>query len=355
MTKTIFLNDFHISKNAKMVSFANFFMPLRYTSILEEHSYVRNKIGLFDVSHMGEFIVEDDAASDAIDYIMTRKIKGQKDYKVLYSLMCNEMGGTVDDVLVYKFSDTKFIIVVNASNIDKDRNWILKYLKNDIQLKDVSDEYCLFAIQGPLSEQLLMEMDYDIVKEMKYYTFIESKFQNNDIIISRTGYTGEDGFEILIKNENAIALIETIIKISGDNLKLCGLGCRDLCRIEAAYPLYGHELTDDLNALASQSKKVIDIEKKDFIGKLALTEPEYKIIGFKMTDKAIPREQYKIYEGNEQIGFVTSGIFSPLFNCGIGMGYIKSNFDKEEILIEIRNQKHLARITKLPFYSNVKK
>ncbi len=350
------LYNIHIESNAKVIDFHGWDMPVYYTSIKEESQAVRNYAGIFDVSHMGNIFISGTESEKFIDYLITNSISDKPDNKIVYSPICNENGGIVDDILVYKISKTEFLLIVNASNKDKDLNWIVKNSKNfDVTIDDKSNEYSLIAVQGQQSGNILnIFFDFDI-EGMKYYTFQKTKFQNIDVILSRTGYTGDKGFEILVENKFSNKVWNEIIS-TDESIKPCGLGARDVLRIEAGFPLYGQELSDTINPFDANLDRFVKMNKKDFIGKKPLTflkENHKNIrIGFIMSINKIARENCEIYteDNKEKIGWVSSGTFSFLLNKSIGMGFIdKKYFDLKNISIKIGDRFYNAKIVPLPF------
>ena len=302
MKKTV-LYDSHLLKNAKMVDFAGFLMPVVYTSISEEHSYVREKAGMFDVSHMGEFYVKGKEAEKFVDYIFTNDVLSQKDNQVLYGMMCYPNGGVVDDLLVYKINKESFIMIVNASNIDKDFAWATKNNTFDCTLTNESDKISEVALQGPLAEEILNPMtDYDL-STLSFFTFQYMKINGKDFLVSRTGYTGEDGFEIYGDHADIVKVWDEILEAGKDNVMPCGLGCRDTLRFEVALPLYGNELSKDITPLEAGLSFAVKLEAGDFIGKDVLLKQKAekttrRIVGLKMLDKGIIRHGYKVYHND---------------------------------------------------------
>jgi len=349
------LFEYHKNSGARLIEFHNWEMPVYYTSIKQESLAVRNNAGVFDVSHMGNIFITGNEAQKFVDYIITNSVADKKNGKVIYSPICNENGFILDDILVYKFSEKKFLLIVNASNKDKVLNWLIKNSQSfDVKIDDISEEYSLIAIQGPKSSSILNKFINLDIDSIPYYTFCETKFLRYDCIISRTGYTGEKGFEILIENRFASAIWENILNNKNDSLP-CGLGARDVLRIEAGFPLYGQELTENINPFETNLARFVKLEKDDFIGKQALKslKNSYKNtrIGFVMKLNRIARTDNEIYaQDNNKIGWVSSGTFSFYLNKSIGMGFIDKNFvDLKEIKIKINDKFYEAEITSLPF------
>jgi aminomethyltransferase len=364
----------------KFVEFGGFYMPVQFQNgILSEHRSVRNEVGIFDVSHMGEFVLEGENAERDLNYMFTNDFSGMPEYKVKYALMCNESGGVVDDLLVYKVSREKFYIVVNASNIDKDREFIKNNLKFGNVLTDISEEISMIAVQGPLAERLTGRLFKDLPKS--FYSFIFSEFKGAKIVVSRTGYTGEDGFEIYCENRFINDLLDEFLALStryrsafseGKNLKdfsisnppsacensmffnieLAGLGARDTLRLESAMPLYGHEMNEETLATELGLDAYIKPDKDDFIGKAALQKnpPKYRRVGLKITDKGIAREHCAVFCGDEIIGEITSGTMSPTLGFPVAMARIEIDANTDELTVEVRGKKLKAEIIKMPFY-----
>lgn len=353
------LHDLHINLGAKMVPFAGYNMPVRYTSDIEEHNTVRNGVGVFDVSHMGEFILKGDKALDLIQKVTTNDASKLVDGKVQYSCLPNEKGGIVDDLLVYRINQKEWMLVVNASNIEKDWNWISQFNTEGVEMINVSDEYSLFAVQGPLAVAALQPLTDVTLGEMEYYTFKIAPFAGvPDVIISATGYTGSGGFEIYVKNESARQVWDKIFEAGKPyNIKPIGLGARDTLRLEMGFCLYGNDIDDLTSPLEAGLGWITKLDKNftgsSFVSQLKTTGLPKKLVAFIMTEKAIPRSHYNILDADgNKIGEVTSGTQSPYLNQGIGMGYVKTSYSKPdtEIFIEVRNKPMKAKVVKLPFY-----
>jgi len=334
-------------------------MPVYYTSIVEEHLAVRNSVGIFDVSHMGEIFIKGKDALDFVQKITINDASKLKSGKAQYSAMCYENGGIVDDLLVYSLDDG-FMLVVNAANKDKDFEWMLKNVGNlQVEVIDKSDDITLIAVQGPKSAETLKSLiDFDIY-ELKYYSFKEGKILDTNAIISRTGYTGELGYEIYFEsNEDTAVKIWNAILENGKQfeIKCCGLGARDSLRLEMGYCLYGNDIDENTNPLEAGLGWITKFDKDFFIGKEVLLKIKEEGIkkelkGFELIDKGIPRHKNLIYYKNKQIGFVTSGTQSPILNKPIGLGYFEVNSINEGDIFEIENRgKRLkAQLTKVPF------
>lgn len=357
MLKRTPLYDAHVKLGAKIVEFGGFEMPVQYSSIIEEHKWVRSKAGLFDVSHMGEIEITGPRALEFVSYITSNDPAKLEDFQVQYSALLTEKGTFVDDILVYRLPD-RFLLVVNASNTDKDFDWIMAHKFADgVEVKNLSDEYAELALQGPVAEQVLQRItDIDLSK-MGYYHSGYGKVLDKDALISRTGYTGEDGFEIYLDPPDVEEVFWKLLDM--EEVKPAGLGARDTLRLEMGYCLYGNDIDETTNALEAGLKWIVAFDKPDFIGKKALLEIKERgvtrrRVGFETERRgAVPRHGQRILDddGNE-IGHVTSGTFSPSLKKGIGMGYVAKGHWKRgtEINIEIRNRLEKAVIVKMPFY-----
>lgn len=356
--KNTTLTDLHISLGAKMVPFAGFNMPVQYTGINDEHETVRNSVGVFDVSHMGEFILKGEKALDLIQRVSSNDASKLYDGKVQYAYFPNEEGGIVDDFLTYKIDDLTYMLVVNASNIEKDWNWLTRHNTEGVEMKDISDKTSLFAVQGPKAAEALQVLTDLELASMEYYTFKKVKFAGVDnVLVSATGYTGAGGFEIYVDNKDARTVWDAVFK-AGEKygIKPIGLGARDTLRLEMGFCLYGNEIDDKTSPLEAGLSWVTKFSK-DFVNAENLkAEKErgntQKLVGFEMIDRGIARHDYQIVDVDGNIiGRVTSGTQSPTLKKSIGLGYINLDFSKEgtEIYINIRNQKVKAVIKKTPF------
>lgn len=355
--KKIALNDLHEKLGAKMVPFAGYNMPVRYSSDIEEHMTVRNGVGIFDVSHMGEFLVEGPNALALIQKVTSNDASKLEIGKAQYSCLPNDNGGIVDDLLVYKMKDEQYLLVVNASNIDKDWNWISS--KNDVgaEMRNVSDNYSLFAVQGPKAVEALQKLTSVNLSEIKFYNFVVGDFAGADhVIISATGYTGAGGFEIYVQNEHAEMIWNKIMEAGAEfDIKPIGLGARDTLRMEMGYCLYGNDIDDTTSPLEAGLGWITKFTK-EFTNSAALQKQKeegvkQKLIGFKIIDRGIPRHDYEIQDADgNKIGRVTSGTQSPVLSQGIGMGYVKTEFASPgtEIFIAVRNKGLKAEVSKLP-------
>ncbi|MEL6560769.1 MAG: glycine cleavage system aminomethyltransferase GcvT [Bacteroidota bacterium] len=356
--KNVALNDLHVKLGGKMVPFAGFSMPVRYSSDIEEHKCVREKVGVFDVSHMGEFFVSGEGALDLIQKVTSNDASKLAIGQAQYSCFPNDQGGIVDDLIVYKIDEAEYMLVVNASNIDKDWNWIKQYQTDNVTLVNASDHYSLFAVQGPEAVKTLQKITEVDLNEIKFYTFSKGRIGGvDDVIISATGYTGEQGFELYVRSDDAEKLWNEVFK-AGDEFGILpiGLGARDTLRLEMGYCLYGNDIDDNTSPLEAGLGWITKFSK-EFINSEALQKQKEeglskKLVGFELTDKGIPRSGYEIYDGDQLIGNVTSGTMSPSMGKGIGMGYVKFGMHKPGTVIQIavRNRRLNATIVKMPIY-----
>lgn len=357
--KNTALTDKHISLGAKMVPFAGYNMPVQYEGINVEHATVRNAVGVFDVSHMGEFILKGENALDLIQRVTSNDASKLHDGKIQYSCLPNENGGIVDDLLVYRIDEKSYMLVVNASNIEKDWNWIQKFNMANVEMHNISDQTSLLAVQGPKAADALQSLTDIDLASMEYYTFKKGKFAGIDnVLVSATGYTGAGGFEIYFDNEHADAMWNAIFAAGAEyGIKPIGLAARDTLRLEMGFCLYGNDIDDTtspieagLGWITKFSKPFTNSEALQAQKEAGITR---KLIGFEMIDRGIPRHDYPIVdaEGNV-IGKVTSGTQSPSLQKAIGMGYVTKELAKEgtEIYIDIRNNKVKAKVVKFPFY-----
>jgi aminomethyltransferase len=353
------LTDKHISLGAKMVPFAGYNMPVQYEGINAEHAIVRTGVGVFDVSHMGEFILKGEKALDLIQRVCSNDASKLYDGKVQYSCLPNEDGGIVDDLLVYRIDDTTYMLVVNASNIEKDWNWISKFNTEGVEMHNISDKTSLLAIQGPKAAEALQSLTDIDLASMEYYTFTKGNFAGvANVIVSATGYTGAGGFEIYVANEHAAEVWDAVFEAGkAFNIKPIGLGARDTLRLEMGFCLYGNDIDDTTSPIEAGLGWVTKFTKPftNAEGLLAQKEAgvKSKLVGFEMIERGIPRHDYPIVdEQGEVIGKVTSGTQSPSLQKAIGMGYILKDKAKEgsEIYISIRNNKIKAKVVKFPFY-----
>ncbi|TNE80416.1 MAG: glycine cleavage system aminomethyltransferase GcvT [Bacteroidetes bacterium] len=356
--KTTALSDLHISLGAKMVPFAGYTMPVQYSNLIQEHNQVRNSVGVFDVSHMGEFWLEGPGALSLIQKLTSNDASKLFDGKVQYSCLPNDKGGIVDDLLVYRFSEEKYLLVVNASNIDKDWNWISSHNSEGVKMTNASDEYSLLAVQGPNATAALQKLTSADLGAMEYYTFQEGEMAGlSDVIISATGYTGAGGFELYVKNADAQKLWDAVFEAGAEfDIMPVGLGARDTLRLEKGFCLYGNDINDETSPIEAGLGWITKFSKEfmmsDHHKSLKENGVSKKLVGFEMLDRGIPRQHYTIKNAEgEVIGEVTSGTQSPSLSKAIGMGYVKTPYASAgtEIFIEIRDKQLKAVVTKIPF------
>ena len=294
----------HVNLHAKIVDFAGFEMPIQYSSIIEEHNVVRTAVGMFDVSHMGEILLKGTDALTYLEDVCTNRMASLEIGQVRYSFLCYEDGGVVDDVLVYRFAETTYCLVVNASNIEKDEAWLRKHLRGDVSLENVSEKTAEIALQGPLAESVLQTMTDVPLSSLGFFRFVWAPVANIHCLISRTGYTGEDGFELYVASEDVTTLWDILLS---KGVTPIGLGARDTLRFEASLPLYGHEISESITPLEAGFKKFVDLEKP-FIGQQALQQPRTrKLVGLDILDRGIARATYPVFQDEVEIGVVTTG------------------------------------------------
>lgn len=356
-TKQIPLNDLHEKLGGKMVPFAGYNMPVRYSSDKEEHVTVREAVGVFDVSHMGEFMLRGPHALDLIQWVTSNDASKIVDGQAQYSCLPNDKGGIVDDLLVYRMGEEEYMLVVNASNIEKDWNWIKSQDKWGVDMENISDEIVLLAVQGPKAVDTLQKLTEVNLSEVKFYTFLQEKLAGKEMIISATGYTGSGGFELYIQKEDAEQVWNAIFEAGEEfGIKPIGLGARDTLRLEKGFCLYGNDITDETSPLEAGLGWVTKFTK-EFVNWESLKAQKEagvsrKLVGFVMEERGIPRQGYPIVDADgSQIGEVTSGTMSPSLNIGLGMGYVnveKSTPDTE-IYVQVRNKNLKAKVAKPPF------
>ncbi len=352
------LTQKHISLGAKMVPFAGYNMPVSYTGLNEEHAAVRNSVGVFDVSHMGEFIVKGPHALDLIQKVTSNDASVLTDGKAQYSCLPNEKGGIVDDLIVYRIDSNTYMLVVNASNIDKDWNWIKQHDSWGVEMKNISDDTSLLAVQGPNALKALQKLTDVKLADIPYYSFVKGTFNGiNNVVISNTGYTGAGGFELYFDNAHAEKMWNDIFKAGEEfNIKPIGLGARDTLRLEMGFCLYGNDIDDTTSPLEAGLGWITKFTK-DFTNRAALEKQKAegvkkKLVGFEMIDRGIPRHDYQIADAQGNIiGKVASGTQSPTLNKAIGLGYVKTEFSKSdtEIFVMIRDKAIKAKVCKIPF------
>lgn len=353
---------------AKTIDFGGWELPVQFSGIIEEHHAVRNRAGLFDVSHMGEIEVKGADALPLIQKLITNDAATLQDGQALYTAMCYPDGGTVDDLLVYRRGEGDYLLVVNAANIEKDEAWIREQAQAypDVTINNISDQVALLALQGPLAEKVLSTLTDTDLSEIKPFFFKQDVSFNNGakaLVVSRTGYTGEDGFEIYLPAEDAAGLWKAILEAGKeDNILPCGLGARDTLRFEARLPLYGQELTKEISPIEAGIGFAVKVDKKeDFIGKEALAKQKEegaprKLVGIEMIERGIPRSHYPVYAGEKKIGEVTTGTQSPTLKKNVGLALIEREYADigNEVEVEIRNKRVRAQIVKTPFYRRPK-
>jgi aminomethyltransferase len=362
------LHDWHAAHGGKLVDFAGCSMPVHYGSIVVEHQATRRAAGLFDVSHMGRLKFAGPHGGDFLEGLLTRRVADMAVGQIRYGLVTNEVGGILDDVLVYRLADAHgepfHLLVVNASNRQKILNWVRFRLsgRTDVLFNDVTRETAMIAVQGPLARQLAQPLVATDLGGMKYYHGVQAETSGQPAIVSRTGYTGEDGFELTVPAAAAIGIWESLLATGqAQGVMAAGLGARDTLRLEAAMPLYGHELSEEINPLDAGLGFAVNLENRMFPGRDALARikqsPRTRVrVGLELAGKRVPREHYPILHGPEfarsTVGEVTSGTFSPTFERPIAMGYVRSDLAEPgtELYIDIRGQAEPARVVKLPFY-----
>jgi len=350
LKRTVLYNE-HIDLHAKLVDFAGWEMPIQYSSVKAECEAVRQAAGVFDVGHMGEFFVTGLEAQEYLDYLLTNNIKSAEIGKAIYSPLCRENGTVIDDLIVYKLSPERLLVCVNASNIEKDWEWFNKIApKFNVELSNHSADYSLLALQGPKSCTIMQEANLLPSNEFSYYSAKTLQHEDQEIIIARTGYTGEDGFEIFCPHSVASNIWKKLIGLGASP---CGLGARDVLRLEVCFPLYGHELTDDVTPLDSALKWTVKFEKENFIGKDSLKnyKAKYRLVRLSLS-KGIPRQGYHVEDQNGLvIGKVTSGTMSPKLGLGIALAHIQSDKfpENKNFFIEIRGKKYEATLHTKPF------
>ncbi len=352
------LNAVHRQLGAKMVPFGGWDMPVQYGGILEEHKAVRGAAGMFDVSHMGEVEFRGPAALEAVQRLTSNDASRLQVGQVQYSALTTEAGTFVDDLTVYKFADDHYLVTVNASNIDKDFAWMREHTRGNVEVRNLSDETALIAVQGPKAIEILQKLTPLDLSGIKYYWFVRGKVLGYDAVASRTGYTGEDGFEVYLKPQQAPALWNALLEAGRPfGLLPCGLGARDTLRLEAKMALYGNDIDDRHTVLEADLAWILKLEKGEFIGKAALAQQraqgvQRKLAGFEMTGRGIARSHYKIVKGGKAIGEVTSGGPAPWLNKNIGLGYVAVEHSAigTEFEVLIRDNPVAARVVQTPFY-----
>lgn len=351
-------HELHESLGAKLVEFGGYAMPVQYTGIIEEHLAVRSRVGVFDVAHMGEIEVRGRDALNFLQHTTVNDVSKLKPGKAQYSAMCYDDGGIVDDLLVYHCGDY-YMLVVNASNIQKDFEWLQSHVEGDVLLRDASDETALLAVQGPQSLKTLQKLTETDLGKVEYYTFVRGSIASVPMLISRTGYTGELGFEIYFAaDKETCAKVWKEIFTAGEEFGIlpAGLGARDTLRLEMGFCLYGNDIDQTTHPLEANLGWITKIDKGEFIGRPALLRAKQdgilrRLVGFKLSERAVARHDYPLKVNGTQVGHVTSGTFSPSLQHAIGLGYVKSENAKigSEIRVEIRGKEIPASVVKLPF------
>lgn len=354
------LYEMHLKYGGKIVEFGGWLLPVQYSGIIEEHQAVRTKAGLFDVSHMGEVAVKGPDACAFLQKLITNDVSKLAENQIQYSPMCYTDGGTVDDLLVYKYGPNDYMLVINAANIAKDWDWIKQNSKGfNVELENLSDSTAQIALQGPFAQEILARLTNDPIDKLQYYWFIpEATVAGKSALISRTGYTGEDGFEIYCAPQDAAFLWEAILEAGKtDGLIPAGLGCRDTLRFESCMPLYGHELSAEISPLEAGLSRFVKLDKGEFNGRKVLADQKEngvarKVAGFVVTGRGIARAGYPVIAGDKIIGQVTTGSYAPTLGKNLGLALIESDFSKvgQIIDIEIRGKKVSAEVIAKPFY-----
>jgi aminomethyltransferase len=368
MLKKTHLYEFH-RQYAKMEPFAGFEMPLWYKDIKPEHLAVRNGVGIFDVTHMGRSLITGPDAEKFLNYVITNNIASLTTLSAQYSVMCNERGGIKDDFVVSRLEQEKFLMTYNAANREKDYKWLVENIsKFNAKIEDVSDNIALFAVQGPKAEKTLQKISSENLSQIARFKCGWTRLADTKTFLSRTGYTGEDGFEVYIwdtpleKPENAIKVWNAVLQAGAEfGIEPCGLGARDTLRLEAGMCLYGKDIDEDTTPLEALLSFVVKLEKNEFIGKDALLKQKSegvkrKRVGARMLALGIPRQHYEVYKDAAKIGIVTSGTFSPLLECGIAMAYVSSEHATagDRVKVKIRDRMVDGEIVKFPFYDSTR-
>lgn len=349
------LYEFSQKHGARFIDFGGWEMPVQYTGIIEEHKVVREKVGLFDVSHMGEALVHGKDALSFLNTTMTNDVSVLKENESQYSIMCHDNGGCVDDLLIYKYAENEYLLCLNASNTEKDIAWLKNHLQSfDCKVDDVSQKYGQLALQGPLATKTL-ELLASGLEKLKRFHFIEQSIKGVETIISRTGYTGEDGYELYCAAEETEFLAETLMDAGKNHgIQLCGLGARDSLRLEAGYSLYGHEISQQITPLEAHLDFVVKLNKpSNFIGKAALKQQKneglkQEVKFFKLNDKRIARQGFKVYNQSKEVGEVLSGTYSPTLNMPIGSMLVTAELN-DPLFIDIRGNRIPVLIVQPPF------
>ena len=373
MTQTITTNlkatpllGLHKELGAKLVPFVGWNMPIQFAGVLSEHTCVRERVGLFDVSHMGEIEVKGKDAKKFLQFLLSNNVEKMFDGSILYSLMCYETGGVVDDLLAYRFSENHYFLCVNASNSDKDYDWIARHASSfNVNIKNTSSETSQLALQGPDAKNVLQSLCDISLDDLSYYNFRKGMVNNVESLISRTGYTGEDGFELYLSPEKVSEVFRSLMEQGRSyGIQPIGLGARDTLRIEMGYPLYGNEIDNNPTPLDAGLGWVIKFDKGEFLGRGSLLKQKEqgslrrKLVGLKLLTRGVPRAHYQVFKNGESVGEVTSGTFSPTLNTGVGLCYVSSEYSDvgNHLDVKIRDQLVATEVIQLPFVpSHVKK
>ena len=360
MEKKTPLYDVHVEEGGKIVPFAGYLLPVQYSGVIAEHNAVRNACGLFDVSHMGEVLFTGPGALASLNHLLTNDFTNMKPGRVRYSVMCHENGGAVDDLIVYKFGEESYFVVVNAANREKDFAHMQQNLLADTQIEDISDTVAQLALQGPAATEILSKLTDAETLPTGYYTAVAHvDVDGIDCMVSCTGYTGSGGYELYTAAENGPALWRKLREAGAEEgLVPCGLGARDTLRLEASMPLYGHELTDDISPVRAGLTFAIKLDH-DFIGRDALAaegEPDQVRVGLEVTGRGIIREHQDVFVGDEQIGFTTSGTMCPYVGKALAMAYVDRAHAAlgTEVEVDVRGRRVAAKVVEMPFYSRKK-
>ena len=356
----------HKELGAKLVPFVGWNMPIQFAGVLSEHICVRERVGLFDVSHMGEIEVKGKDAKKFLQFLLSNNVEKMFDGSILYSLMCYETGGVVDDLLAYRFSENHYFLCVNASNSDKDYDWIARHASSfNVNIKNTSSETSQLALQGPDAKNVLQSLCDISLDDLSYYNFRRGMVNNVESLISRTGYTGEDGFELYLSPEKVSEVFRSLMEQGRSyGIQPIGLGARDTLRIEMGYPLYGNEIDNNPTPLDAGLGWVIKFDKGEFLGRGSLLKqkeqgsPRRKLVGLKLLTRGVPRAHYQVFKNGESVGEVTSGTFSPTLNTGVGLCYVSSEYSDvgSHLDVKIRDQLVATEVIQLPFVpSHVKK
>ncbi|MDR2776195.1 MAG: glycine cleavage system aminomethyltransferase GcvT [Tannerella sp.] len=355
------LYECHAACGGTIVPFAGYLLPVQYpTGIIAEHMAVRTAAGLFDVSHMGEIVFSGKDALKNLNNMLTNDFTSMVDDQVRYSVMCNDRGGCLDDLIVYRLNEDTFWVVVNAANKEKDFEWMKAHVFGDVAVRDISGDVAQVAIQGPRAKEIMLRLVPENMLPSKYYFFKKDvPIEGKKCLISQTGYTGEDGYEIYLSNEDAPDMWNLLLETGKDaGLTPCGLGARDTLRLEAAMPLYGHEMNDGISPLETALNFGVKMQKDDFIGKKAIEErgePGIKRIGLKITGRGIAREHQDIYLGDTLIGQTTSGTHAPFLKYPIAMALVRTEAVETgmQVDIDVRGRRVAAEVVPLPFYKKI--